>query len=281
LRHLDSPLLGLSLPLSTLLLILLPLVCLDCFRCQSCCAVLTHCGPWGRPLRALLVVVGTAHVVASTPGCLMTTAILYGTRSENVCLNMHSSRSSLNPQPNAAGPLRHFVTLFLIPFQVHPTWDELQSNRMDNLYFMVLDPLANDAHSFRTYAGDCECNKDNTESLIVRMGKGFSTVEGTGFRCRNCNKCWWFHPLPCRRDNDPLSISAFLWDEEYRCRVPTSIWLRWLCSESVKRGNYFYQVEDANWRPISPPQVYAPPPGSCPGYTTPWPAGLLNFTFGL
>lgn len=269
----------LPLLLCTLPQALIFLFCSLFFRCLGCCAVITHCGLWERQLWAQLVAIGTARVVPSTHGSLMMIATLSGIHSKSVSLILYSFRNSLLLQPFEAGPQRHSITLILLPLQANPTWDDLRHNRMNNLYFMVLDPLRNDRSTFHTYAGDCFSSCTSRD--IVKMGDGFSTAAGTGFCCRTCCKCWWFHPLPCRLDNDPASLSAFLWDDEYKSRVPTDMWLRWLCDSRVERGVYYYQVEDANYHPVVPARSFTPPKEPCPGYTTNWPEGILNFTYGL
>jgi hypothetical protein len=74
---------------------------------------------------------------------------------------------------------------------------------------------------------------------------------------------------------------SFLWDDEYKARVPTALWLRWICDGGVLRGDYFFRREDSNWNLVEPPQYYSPPSDPCPGYVTKWPEGVHDFSFNL
>jgi hypothetical protein len=112
------------------------------------------------------------------------------------------------------------------------------------------------------------------------MGPRTVTVEGTGFRCLGCNKCWWFHPLPHTNPPSDHSLMVFLWDDEINCRVPISTWMDWMADPRIPCGDEWFEITGERYRPCVATARFAPPREPCPGYVLPWPYGILGIMYG-
>lgn len=152
--------------------------------------------------------------------------------------------------------------------------------------FQAMDPLraADPTESFcdqHTDAGKCSCGPDRS---LVKMGFLQDMSEGTGYRCRRCDKCWWFWAY------GPGAGEVFLWDADHKSRVPHSVLTTWILDRSIPFGEQYFKPTklSADYRQ---PSYYRPPhilgnkltDGTrritllpCEAFVTPWPFGFLQ-----
>jgi hypothetical protein len=181
-------------------------------------------------------------------------------------------RKSLGPLPSMGGLL--LVTAAHVPPSPPPqgpapTWEDIAENKF-NYLLMMTDPLRNCDMDVHTKAGSCSCGRGQR---LCKMGTRGGTSDIDGYRCLGCEKQWWFHPYA-------EGLACFLWDGEFRSRVPTHMWLLWMCDASIPFGNDYYEILTRTGGSMNPKQYYWPPKESCPGFTTEWPHGMLNHRYG-